>query len=78
MINWQEIWEKKGNLDTDSKKGIFLGYKEGTTKNVIWYDVATNQVKHACHFSCDEMYNDLPLSNCPPNVIQLERTQNGD
>ena len=50
---------QKGKLNCDSLKGIFLGYEDDTTKNVLWYDVATNQVKSACHFSCDEMSSDL-------------------
>ena len=69
---------KKGKLHSDSQKGIFLGYTRDTTKNVYWFDPATSRVKLAAHFSCDEMFHDLPLADRPPNVVQLERSQGTD
>ena len=66
---------KKGKLHADSRKGIFLGYKIGTTRNIKWFDPETNRVKSASNFRFDEMYNDLPVNKRPPNIIQLERCQ---
>ena len=66
---------KKGKLHADSIKGIFLGFEDGTTRNIRWYDPATDRVKLAAHFRFDEMFHDLPHAQRPPNVIQLERCQ---
>ena len=58
----------------DTIKGIFLGFEEGTTRNIIWYNPKTNKVNSSCaHFTFNESFNDLPSSQLPPNVVQLER-----
>jgi hypothetical protein len=52
----------------NSRKGIFLGYVPGTTKNILWYDVETHLTKIAKHAQFDEGMNDLPADAIPPNV----------
>lgn len=69
---------KKGKLHADSRKGIFLGFKPGTTCNILWYDPETNRVKSSSNFRFDKMFHDLPMEKRPPNVIQLERCQGED
>jgi hypothetical protein len=63
------------NLDfkfwPNSRKGIFLGFLPNTTKNILWYDVETSEVKIAKHARFDEGLNDLPFGEIPPNVQHL-------
>ena len=62
---------------TNSKKGIFLGYMPGTTKNIIWYDEETHKIKMATHARFDEGMNDMPQEKIPPNVQHLLRSEEG-
>lgn len=64
-------------MQSNSRKGIFLGFIPKTTKNILWYDCETNRVKLARHAKFDEGMNDLPLPTIPPNVVHLQRTQDG-
>jgi hypothetical protein len=61
----------------NSRKGIFLGFLPYTTRNILWFDPETNRVKIATHARFDEGMNDLPLADLPPNVVHLQRTQDG-
>jgi len=72
---WVKIlaWKNRAKYVQDTKKGIFLGYRTDTKKNVVWYDPQTKRVKYGYHVRFDEGYNDLPLANLPPNVIILDR-----
>jgi len=65
-------------LIPNSRKGIFLGFIPNTDKNIIWYDTKTHVVKIAKHVRFDEGMNDLPPDLVPPNVVHLQRTQNGE
>ena len=67
----------KGKFHADSRKGLFLGYCADTTRNIYYYDVDTHQVKISANFRFDEGFNDLPLSEHPPNAIGLANTQDG-
>jgi len=49
-----------------------------TDKNIIWYDTETHVVKITKHARFDEGMNDLPPDLVPPNVVYLQRTQNGE
>lgn len=60
----------------NSRRGIFLGFIPNTTKYILWYDPETSRV--AKHARFDEGMNDLPPDGVPPNVVHLQRTQNGD
>ena len=62
----------------NSRKGIFLGFIRNTDKNIIWYDTKTHVVKIAKHVRFDEGMNDLPPNLVPPNVVHLQRKQNGE
>jgi len=62
----------------NSRKGIFLGFLPNTTKNIVWYDPETIRVKTAKHARFDEGMNDLPPADIPPNVVHLQRLQQGD
>lgn len=68
---------RTAKLCPNSKKGIFLGFLPHTTKNILWYDPETSRVKIAKHARFDEGMNDLPLDSIPPNVIHLQRAQQG-
>ena len=72
---WVKVlaWRNRAKYVLDTKKGILLGYRTRTLKNVIWYDPATDRVKYGYHVRFDEGYNDLPLSKLPPNVLLLDR-----
>ena len=72
---WVKIlaWKNKAKYVQDTKKGIFLGYRNNTLKNVIWYDPDTRRVKYGYHVRFDEGYNDLPSGSLPPNVLLLDR-----
>jgi len=65
-------------LIPNSRKGIFLGFIPNTDKHVIWYDTETHVVKIAKHVCFDEGMNDLPPGLVPPDVVHLQRTQNGE
>jgi len=65
-------------LIPNSCKGIFLGFIPNTDKNIIWYDTETHVVKIAKHVRFDEGMNDLPPDLVPPNVVHLQRAQNGE
>ena len=45
---------------------------------ILWYDLETARVKIAKHARFDEGMNDLPTDQIPPNVVHLQRTQNGE
>lgn len=68
---------RSAKLRPNSRKGIFLGFLANTTKNILWYDVETHRVKIAKHARFDEGMNDLPTSDIPPNVVHLQRLQDG-
>ena len=70
--------KRKTKLIPNSRKGIFLGYVPYTMRNMLWFDPETSRVKIANHARYDEGYNDLPASQIPPNVIHLQRTDNGN
>jgi len=65
-------------LIPNSRKGIFLGFIPNNDKNILWYDTETHAVKIAKHVQFDEGMNDLPPDLVPPNVVHLQRTQNGE
>jgi len=69
---------RSAKLIRNSRKGIFLGFIPNTDKNIIWYDTETHVVKIAKHVRFDEGMNDLPPDLAPPNVVHLQRTQNGE
>ena len=62
---------KRGKLHADSRKGIFLGFRPNTTRNIEYYDKETHQVKIASNFRFDDGFNDLPLDKLCPNAISL-------
>ena len=69
---------KRGKLHADSQKGIFLGFRPITTRNIEYYDEETHQVKIASNFRFDEGFNNLPLSELNPNDISLSRSNDGN
>ncbi|KAG7369542.1 reverse transcriptase RNA-dependent DNA polymerase [Nitzschia inconspicua] len=69
---------RRSKLLPNARKGIFLGFLPNTTKNILWYDVDTGQVKIAKHARFDEGLNDLPFGALPPNVQHLQRVQSGE
>mgnify|MGYP000036760346 CR=1 FL=1 len=48
---WVKIlaWQNWAKHIQDTKKGIFLGYRTNTLKNVVWYDPLTDGVKCGYH-----------------------------
>ena len=68
---------RSAKFKNNSRKGIFLGYLPQTTKNILWYDIETDCVKIASHARFDEGMNDLPIDAIPPNIIHLQRSENG-
>ena len=69
---------RSSKYKTNSRKGTFLGYTPHTTRNIIWYDGETDRIKIASHARFDEGMNDLPISEIPPNVQQLQRSNDGN
>jgi len=69
---------RAAKLTPNSRKGIFLGFTPNADKNIIWHDTETHVVKIAKHVRFDEGMNDLPPDLVPPNVVHLQRTQNGE
>jgi len=69
---------RSAKLIPNSRKGIFLGLIPNTDKNIIWYHTKTHVVKIAKHVRFDEGMNDLPPDLVPPNVVHLQRKQNGE
>jgi len=65
-------WRNQAKYIQDTKKGIFLGYRTNTLKNVVWYDPLTDRVKYGYHVPFDEGFNDLPLAQLPPNVVLMD------
>jgi len=70
--------QQSAKLIHNSRKGIFLGFIPNADKNIIWYDTETHVVKIAKHVHFDEGMNDLPPDLVPPNVVDLQRAQNGE
>ena len=68
---------RSAKLINNSRKGIFLGFVPYTTRNILWYDIDTTRVKIASHARFDEGMNDLPFDDLPPNVLHLQRTDDG-
>jgi len=48
----------RNKLQSDTRTGIFLGYSQ-TMKNILYYDLASHQVKTALHLVFDEAMTDL-------------------
>jgi len=69
---------RSAKLIPNSQKGIFLGFTPNTDKNIIWYDTKTHVVKITKHVRFNEGMNDPPPDLVPPNVVHLQRTQNGE
>jgi len=71
---WVKIlaWQNQVKCIQDTKKGIFLGYRTNTLKNVAWHDPLTDRVKHGYHVRFDEGFNDLPLAQLQPNVALMD------
>jgi len=68
-------WQNRAKYIQDTKKGIFLGHRTNTLKNVVWYDPLTDRVKHGYHVRFDKEFNDLPLSKLPPNIALMDRRE---
>ena len=68
---------RRAKYRPNSKKGIFLGYMPHTTRNMMWHDPETNRIKIATHARFDEGMNDLDINSIPPNVQQLQRSDDG-
>jgi len=68
-------WQIRAKYIQDTKKGIFLGYRTNTLKNVVWYDPLTDRVKYGYHVQFDEGFNNLPLAQLPPNVVLMDRRE---
>ena len=64
-------------LKPNLQKGIFLGYVPHTTQNMLWYNRETSRIKIVTHAHFDEGMNDLPITDMPPNVVHLVRTDDG-
>jgi hypothetical protein len=69
--------KRKGRLLRHARKGTFLGYMPHTTKNILYFDLESKRVKIAYHARFDEGMNDLPVDSVPPNVLYLQRAQDG-
>ncbi|MCE2995760.1 MAG: hypothetical protein LW863_09190 [Flammeovirgaceae bacterium] len=65
-------------LKPNSRKGIFLGYIPNTRKNILWFDIESQRVKIAKHARFDEGFNDVPITEIPPNVQHLQRARYGE
>jgi hypothetical protein len=70
--------QRSSRLKNHASRGIFLGFLPNTTKNILWFDPATNRVKIAFHVRFDKGVNDLTPAKVPPNVRHLQRVQDGD
>ena len=70
----KSLGARDARLAPSSHKGIFLGYVPYTTRNILWYDVETHNVKIATHARSDEGFNDLPMDKAPPDGQHLMRT----
>jgi len=48
---WVKIlaWQNQAKYIQDTKKGIFLGYRTNTLKNIVWCDPLTDRVKYGYH-----------------------------
>jgi len=68
-------WQNRAKCIQDTKKGIFLGCRTNTLKNVAWYDPLTDMVKCSYHVRFDEGFNNLPLSKLPPNVALMDQRE---
>ena len=53
-LDAEHMYVRLEALMQSSKKGIYLGFAKDTTKNIIWYDPETNNVKIAKHKKVDE------------------------
>ena len=61
-----------------ARKSIFFGYFQHTTRNIIWYDVESQQCKIAVHCVFDEEFNDIPIESLCPNAQHLLCLSNGN
>lgn len=62
---------------SDARVGTFLGFAR-TTKNILYYDLATHSVKTAQHIVFDEAMSDLPLEKRSYNARLLNACGNVD
>jgi Reverse transcriptase (RNA-dependent DNA polymerase)/GAG-pre-integrase domain len=65
---------RKRKTADNTRKGQFLGYK-ATTKNIIYIDDRTREIKEAFHVRFDEAFNDLAAP--PPNAVALRAVAAG-
>ena len=52
------------------KTGIFLGFAQ-TSRNFLFYNLETKKVESVVHATFDELMNDLPYDDKPPNARLL-------
>ena len=57
-----------------ARKVIFLGHTPMTTRNFLWRNCQTDEVKIATHGRFDEGLSDLPPEQPPPNVNHLHQS----
>jgi hypothetical protein len=60
------VWDRPttkraAKLHTVSRKGLFIGFIPGTTRNILWNDVESQLVKIAKHVQFDKGINDRLL-----------------
>jgi Reverse transcriptase (RNA-dependent DNA polymerase) len=65
---------RKRKTAGNTRKGQFLGYKS-TSKNVLYIDDRTREIKEAFHVRFDEAFNDL--AEPPPNAVSLRAVAAG-
>jgi Reverse transcriptase (RNA-dependent DNA polymerase)/GAG-pre-integrase domain len=65
---------RKRKTADNTRKGQFLGYK-ATTKNILYIDDRTREIKEAFHVRFDEAFNDLVEP--PPNAVTLRAVAAG-
>jgi Reverse transcriptase (RNA-dependent DNA polymerase) len=61
-------------LIDNTRRGRFLGYKS-TTKNCLYLDEQSNEIKEAFHIQFNETFNDMVSP--PPNAVALRAIANG-
>jgi hypothetical protein len=65
---------RKKKLIDNTRRGRFLGFKS-TSKNCLYLDEDSNEVREAFHVRFDETFNDMV--DPPPNAVALRAIANG-
>ena len=70
--------KRTAKLKPNSCRSTFLGCVLNATQNILWCNPEIPRVKIATHVCFDKGFNDLLVTDVPPDVVHLQRTDDNN